>query len=129
MGSNCPGLRKVWYDHLILPYYYLVRLVKEKNNHFFWQTWILPENKVFFSLSLIFLSCKQSIHAWEKDLCVKVGSVPWSKSLEEVQYMLLYVWVVQWDNKVCEKTHSRTLSRVLDRDKWNFMCTYFWSWC
>ncbi|XP_013631112.1 PREDICTED: topless-related protein 3-like [Brassica oleracea var. oleracea] len=32
---------------------------------------------------------------------------------------------IRLSGPVCEKTHSRKLNRVLGRDKWNFMCTYF----
>ncbi|KAG2275277.1 hypothetical protein Bca52824_057832 [Brassica carinata] len=35
----------------------------------------------------ILTNSKQSVPAWEKDFCAKVGSVPWSKVLEAKRFM------------------------------------------
>lgn len=55
-------------------------------------------------------SCKQSVPAWEKDFCAKVGSVPWSKVLEAKRFMHLYERVVQWDDSAGEDAFNKAKS-------------------
>ncbi|KAG2262491.1 hypothetical protein Bca52824_069570 [Brassica carinata] len=55
-------------------------------------------------------NCKQSVPAWEKDFCAKVGSVPWSKVLEAKRFMHLYERVVQWDDSAGEDAFNKAKS-------------------
>ncbi|KAG5399145.1 hypothetical protein IGI04_002871 [Brassica rapa subsp. trilocularis] len=74
-----PVYRKVWYNHLILPYYHLVSL--------------FMLGKIIYVFSTIVQSCRTRV------VCASI----------------------RLSGPVCEKTHSRTLNRVLGRDKWNFI--------
>ncbi|CAH8379482.1 unnamed protein product [Eruca vesicaria subsp. sativa] len=54
---------------------------------------------------------KQSVPAWEKEFCAKVGSVPWSKVLEAKRFMHLYERVVQWDDSAGEDAFNKAKSQ------------------
>uniref|UniRef100_A0A1J3FUL4 Uncharacterized protein n=1 Tax=Noccaea caerulescens TaxID=107243 RepID=A0A1J3FUL4_NOCCA len=56
-------------------------------------------------------NCKQSVPAWEKDFCAKIGLVPWSKVLEAKRFMSLYGSVVKWDDSAGEDAFKNAKSR------------------
>ncbi|KAG2293391.1 hypothetical protein Bca4012_005626 [Brassica carinata] len=53
---------------------------------------------------------KQSVPAWEKDFCAKLGSVPWSNFFEAKRFMHLYERVVQWDDSAGEDAFNKAKS-------------------
>ncbi|CAA7033978.1 unnamed protein product [Microthlaspi erraticum] len=56
-------------------------------------------------------NCRQSVPAWEKEFCAKIGLVPWSRVLEAKQSMYLYGRVVQWDDSAGEDAFKNAKSR------------------
>lgn len=120
-----PVYRKLCYDQRIY-HINLVKIVeKRKQLNLFGRTWILPENRGFFFLSLIFLCCKQSIHTWKKTYVPKLVQFHHPKCRRKMVYVS-----IRQSGPMGRFNERKRQIDVLDRDKWSFMWLIFcWSWC